>query len=66
LTDETEQFHLGKMVGETMGRLSERIRITKLIENLELTTVNPVTQEVSLVEMDWGTLFDEINNPEES
>lgn len=56
---------MGKMVGETMGRLSERIRIIDLIENLELTTVNPVTQEVSAVEMDWGTLFDEINNPEE-
>jgi hypothetical protein len=45
--------------------ITERQRIIELIEALTLTSIDPVTQEVQDIEMDWGPLFDQINNPEE-
>lgn len=60
-----DQFNLGKLVGEHLALITERKRIIELIENLQLTTIDPVTQEVQEIEMDWGPLFDQINNPEE-
>jgi hypothetical protein len=60
-----DQFHLGKLVGEHLAIITERQRIIGLIEALSLTSVDPVTQEVQEIEMDWAPLFDQINNPEE-
>jgi hypothetical protein len=34
---DSEQFHLGKMVGETLGRISEQERIVALLEVIEVT-----------------------------
>jgi hypothetical protein len=63
--DESEQFQLGKMVGEAMATIRERERIAELIRTLQLTTIDPVTQEVTKVDMDWGPLFDQIHEPED-
>lgn len=60
-----DQFHLGKLVGEHLAIITERQRIIGLIEALSLTSVDPITQEVQEIEMDWSPLFDQINNPEE-
>jgi hypothetical protein len=60
-----EQFNLGKLVGEHLALITERQRIKELIQNLELTSVDPETQEVTRIEMDWSPLFDQIDNPEE-
>lgn len=65
LISDKEQFHLGKLVGEHLAIITERQRIIGLIEALTLTSVDPVTQETHEIEMDWGPLFDQINNPEE-
>ena len=37
-----------------------------MIENLQLSTLNPQTQDAQLIEMDWGSLFEEIRGGEEN
>lgn len=61
----SEDFNLGKLVGEHLALITERQRIKQLIEDLVLTSVDPLTEETQLIEMDWGPLFDQIDNPEE-
>lgn len=60
----SEDFNLGKLVGEHLALITERQRIKQLIEDLVLTSVDPLTEETQLIEMDWGPLFDQIDNPE--
>jgi hypothetical protein len=57
------EFEVGREIGIIQGRVREQERIIKLIESLELTTIDPVTQESKVVDMEWGTLFEDIRNP---
>jgi hypothetical protein len=60
-----EDFNLGKLVGEHLALITERQRIKQLIEDLVISSVDPNTEETTLIEMDWTPLFDQIDNPEE-
>jgi hypothetical protein len=60
-----EDFNLGKLVGEHLALITERQRIKQLIEDLVISSVDPNTEEATLIEMDWTPLFDQIDNPEE-
>jgi hypothetical protein len=62
----SEEWELGRQVGILEGRIREQERIITMIENLQLTTLNPQTQESQLIEMDWGSLFEEIRGGEEN
>lgn len=55
----------GRQVGIQEGRIREQERIIRMIEELQLTVADPFTQEVKLVEMDWGDLFERIRNEED-
>jgi hypothetical protein len=59
------EFEVGREIGIIQGRIREQERIIKLIESLELTTIDPVSQDVKFVDMQWGTLFEDIRNPGE-
>ena len=61
----SEDFHLGKLVGEHLALMTERQRIKQLIEDLVISSFDPNTEETTLIEMDWTPLFDQIDNPEE-
>lgn len=65
MSNKEPEWELGRQVGMIEGSIREQERIIKLLESTELTTINPETQEVQLIEMDWGNLFNEIRNPEE-
>jgi hypothetical protein len=57
---ESEDFNLGKMVGEAMGRIDEQERIIGLIEDTELTFIDPLDNKVKRIDMDWTELFEQI------
>ena len=61
----SEDFNLGKLVGEHLALITERQRIKQLIEDLVISSFDPNTEETTLIEMDWTPLFDQIDNPEE-
>jgi hypothetical protein len=61
----SEDFNLGKLVGEHLALMTERQRIKQLIEDLVISSFDPKTEETTLIEMDWTPLFDQIDNPEE-
>lgn len=58
-TPESEDFHLGKMVGEVMGRIAEQERLCELLEDIEIFYPGPDGQPVFLA-MDWSDLRKEI------
>jgi hypothetical protein len=62
----SQEFEVGRQVGIIEGRVREQERIIAMIENLQLSTLNPETQESQLIEMDWGSLFEEIRGGEEN
>jgi uncharacterized protein YjlB len=60
----SSEWEGGRQVGIQEGRIREQERIIQMIQQLELTVADPFTQEVRLVEMDWGDLFENIRNEE--
>ena len=58
MTDyDSEQFHLGKMVGETLGRISEQERIVALLEQIEVTYYDDELDRVVLLTPDFTDIF---------
>lgn len=60
----SQEFEVGRQVGIIEGKVREQERIIAMIENLQLTTIDPHTQESRIIEMDWGSLFEEIRGEE--
>lgn len=57
---ESDDFHLGKMVGETMGRVAEQERIIKLIEEMEVTITDLDDEPVDIIKLDFSGLYEQI------
>lgn len=57
---ESEDFHLGKMVGEVMGRIAEQERISDLLDDIQVSIYDEKTQQIKFIEMDWSDLKREI------
>jgi hypothetical protein len=62
---ENEQFNLGRMVGETLGRISEQERIIALLEALDVTVTDEDDEPVEIIQMDWTRLITEIRGHSE-
>jgi len=57
---DSDEFHLGKMVGETMGRISEQERIIALLEEVEISFFDNDKDQVQTLQPDWTDLFRQI------
>lgn len=57
---DSDEFHLGKMVGETLGRISEQERIIAMLEEVEITFFDEDTDSIQRVQPDWTKLFSQI------
>jgi hypothetical protein len=58
MTDyDSEQFHLGKMAGETLGRISEQERIEALLEQIEVTYFDDELDRVVSLTPDFTDIF---------
>lgn len=62
---DNEQFTLGRMVGETLGRISEQERIIALLEALDVTVTDEDDEPVEIIQMDWTRLITEIRGHSE-
>jgi hypothetical protein len=62
---DNEQFTLGRMVGETLGRISEQERIIALLEDLDVTVTDEDDEPVEIIQMDWTRLITEIRGHSE-
>lgn len=60
----SDEFNLGKQLGEVIGAVRTQERIIGLIEDLELTYIDPDSEEVKVIDMDWGDLFEQIRKIE--
>jgi hypothetical protein len=57
---DSNEFDLGKMVGETMGRIAEQERIIKLIEEMDVTITDLEDEPVEIIKVDFSGLFEQI------
>jgi hypothetical protein len=57
MSQDSEQFHLGKMVGETLGRISEQERICALLELVEISYIDEETGETVTIAPDFTDIF---------
>jgi hypothetical protein len=57
---DSDEFHLGKMVGETLGRISEQERIIAMLEEVEITFFDEENDTIQKVQPDWTDLFRQI------
>ena len=57
---ESDEFHLGKMVGETLGRISEQERIIALLEEIEISFFDNEKDQIQTLQPDWSDLFRQI------
>lgn len=57
---DSNEFDLGKMVGETMGRIAEQERIIKLIEEMDVTITDLEDEPVDVIKVDFSGLFEQI------
>lgn len=57
---ESDEFHLGKMVGETLGRISEQERIIALLEEVEISFFDNEKDQIQTLQPDWSDLFRQI------
>lgn len=57
---DSDEFHLGKMVGETMGRISEQERIIALLEEVEISFFDDERDRIQTLQPDWTDLFRQI------
>jgi hypothetical protein len=57
---ESDEFHLGKMVGETLGRISEQERIIALLEEVEISFFDDEKDQIQTLQPDWSDLFRQI------
>lgn len=62
---DNEQFTLGRMVGETLGRISEQERIIALLQDLDVTVTDEDDEPVEIIQMDWTRLITEIRGHSE-
>jgi len=57
---DSDEFHLGKMVGETLGRISEQERIIAMLEEVEISFFDDENDTIQRVQPDWTDLFRQI------
>lgn len=57
---DSDEFHLGKMVGETLGRISEQERIIAMLEEVEISFFDDENDMIQRVQPDWTDLFRQI------
>ncbi len=57
---DSDEFHLGKMVGETLGRISEQERIIAMLEEVEISFFDDENDMIQRVQPDWTDLFKQI------
>jgi hypothetical protein len=57
---DSDEFHLGKMVGETLGRISEQERIIALLEEVEISFFDDERDQIQTLNPDWTDLFRQI------
>lgn len=57
---DSDEFHLGKMVGETLGRISEQERIIAMLEEVEISFFDEENDTIQKVQPDWTDLFRQI------
>ena len=57
---DSDEFHLGKMVGETLGRISEQERIIAMLQEVEISFFDDEKDTIQRVQPDWTDLFSEI------
>jgi hypothetical protein len=57
---DSDEFHLGKMVGETLGRISEQERIIALLEEVEISFFDDERDQIQTLNPDWTDLFKQI------
>lgn len=57
---DSDEFHLGKMVGETLGRISEQERIIAILEEVEISFFDDDKDALQTLQPDWTDLFRQI------
>jgi len=57
---DSDEFHLGKMVGETLGRISEQERIIALLQEVEISFFDDEKDSMQTLQPDWTDLFRQI------
>jgi hypothetical protein len=57
---ESDEFHLGKMAGEVMGRIAEQERIIKLIEEMDVSITDMNDDPVDIIKVDFTGLYEQI------
>ena len=57
---DSDEFHLGKMVGETLGRISEQERIIALLAEVEISFFDEEKDKFQTLQPDWTDLFRQI------
>lgn len=57
---DSDEFHLGKMVGETLGRISEQERIIAMLEQVEISFFDEENDMTQKITPDWTDLFSQI------
>lgn len=57
---DSDEFHLGKMVGETMGRISEQERIIAILQEVEISFYDSDKDALQTLQPDWTNLFKQI------